>query len=158
MKESVLDVLLYLFQNYISDDIDPCPDREALQHELIEAGFTAHEVGRALDWLDGLAERRHVALQGAHTGGAVRVFNREEAAKLDVECRGFLLYLEQAGVLTAETRELVIDRVMALESEEIDLDQLKWVILMVLFDHPGQEAAYAWMEELVYDGAPGYIH
>ena len=42
---------------------------------------------------------------------------------------------------------------MALEDEEIDLDQLKWVVLMVLFNQPGRESAYAWMEDLVIDHA-----
>ena len=52
-------------------------------------------------------------------------------------------------------RELVIDRVMALESEEIDLEQLKWLILLVLFNQPGQEAAFAWMEDLVFENKLG---
>ena len=56
------------------------------------------------------------------------------------------------------SRELVIDRVMALESEEIDLDQLKWVVLMVLFNQPGSEAAFAWMEDLVLDEVVGQLH
>jgi Smg protein len=47
---------------------------------------------------------------------------------------------------------------MALEDEDMDLDQLKWVILMVLFNQPGSEAAYAWMEDLVFDEAAGSLH
>ena len=68
------------------------------------------------------------------------------------------MFLEQTAVLDHNTREMVIDRVMALESEEIDLEQLKWVVLMVLFNQPGREAAYAWMEDLVFDEMPGIIH
>ncbi len=68
-----------------------------------------------------------------------RIYSDEECGKLDTECRGFLLFLEQMGVLDHATREMVIDRVMALDSEEVDLEQLKWVILMVLFNQPGQE-------------------
>lgn len=49
----------------------------------------------------------------------------------------------------------MIDRVMALETDEIDLRQLKWIILMVLFNQPGQEDACAWLEDLVFDDAPG---
>jgi Smg protein len=42
---------------------------------------------------------------------------------------------------------------MALELEEVDLTDLKWVVLMVLFNQPGQEAAFAWIEsELLEDG------
>ena len=32
------------------------------------------------------------------------------------------------------------------------------VILMVLFNQPGQEQAYAWMEDLVFDGVQEHLH
>jgi Smg protein len=47
---------------------------------------------------------------------------------------------------------------MALDSEDFDLEQLKWVVLMVLFKQPGQEAAYAWMEDLVFDNTSNSLH
>jgi Smg protein len=62
------------------------------------------------------------------------------------------------GVLDHTTREMVIDRAMALEGTEMDLDQLKWVILMVLFNQPGREAAFAWMEDLVLDDMTTTLH
>ncbi|MDN5850738.1 MAG: DUF494 domain-containing protein, partial [Nitrococcus sp.] len=40
----------------------------------------------------------------------------------------------------------------------IDLDTLKWVILMVLFNQPGQEKAYAWMENLVFENPAHPLH
>ncbi len=86
--------------------------------------------------------------------GSYRIYVAPELAQLDVECRGFLLLLEQTGILDSETRELVIDRVMALETDGIDLHQLKWIILMVLFNQPGQEEAYAWLEDLVLRRRP----
>ncbi len=67
-----------------------------------------------------------------------------------MECRGFLLFLEQINVLTTEIREMVIDRVMGLETNEFELDDLKWIILMVLFNVPGIVSAYTQMEELLY--------
>jgi Smg protein len=39
---------------------------------------------------------------------------------------------------------------MALESELVDVEDLKWVLLMVLFNQPGQEEAVAWMENLMF--------
>jgi Smg protein len=47
---------------------------------------------------------------------------------------------------------------MALATDEIDLTQLKWIILMVLFNQPGQEEAYAWMEDLMFEGLSDYLH
>ena len=77
---------------------------------------------------------------------------------MDAECRGFLIFLEQTGVLDPIARELVIDRAMALETQEIDMPQLKWVILMVLFNQPGHEAAFAWMEDLIFDEISDHLH
>ena len=88
------------------------------------------------------------------SGGPTRVYYGPELEKLDVECRGFLLFLEQHGVLDADQRELVLDRAMALDQDELDLDDLKWVVLMVLFNQPGSEAAYAWMETQMFDDEP----
>ncbi len=47
----------------------------------------------------------------------------------------------------------MIDRLLALDTEELDMEQIKWVVLMVLSSQPGQELAYARMEDLVFDGA-----
>ena len=57
MKETILDVLLYLFENYFYDDPDAVRDRESLQTGLIQAGFSPPEVSKAFDWLDELARR-----------------------------------------------------------------------------------------------------
>ena len=66
--------------------------------------------------------------------------------------------LEHMGVLDAFTRELVIDRVMALELDEIDPEQLRWVVLMVLFNQPGRESMYSWMEDVVFEGTSAPLH
>jgi len=90
--------------------------------------------------------------------GPVRIFHGPELDKLDVESRGFLMLLEQHGILDASQRELVLDRAMALDQDELDLDDLKWVVLMVLFNQPGAEAAYAWMETQMFVDEPEPLH
>ena len=47
---------------------------------------------------------------------------------------------------------------MALDQDDIDLDDLKWVVLMVLFNQPGAEAAYAWMETQIFSDEPEPLH
>lgn len=162
MKESILDVLLYLFEHYFTDDADLVRDRDSLQSgplfdELGQAGFSPAEINKAFEWLDALANQRPGA-SVARADGPTRVFAGPELDKLDVECRGFLLFLEQHGVLDAGQRELVVDRAMALDQDELDLDDLKWVVLMVLFNQPGSEAAYAWMETQMFEDEPEPVH
>ncbi len=157
MKETILDVLLFLFEHYFYEDPDAVRDRDSLQKGLLQAGFSPAEINKAFDWLDGLAEQRPVTAE-ARVGGPVRVFVEAELDRLDIECRGFLMFLEQHGVLDADQRELVMDRAMALDQDEVDVDDLKWVVLMVLFNQPGSEAAFAWMENQIFGDDPEPIH
>ena len=108
--------------------------------ELEHAGFEGADVKRALQWLDGLQEtpdsesERAAAARSAYSA-------RFEQLRLDTDCRGYLMHLEQIGILSPAQRELVIDRLMALDADEIDIEKVKWVVLMVLFSQPGQETA-----------------
>jgi len=58
MKETVLDVLMYLFDNYEDEDVKMTPDQDALKDQLVDAGFAEREVGKAFDWLEALATQK----------------------------------------------------------------------------------------------------
>lgn len=157
MKESVLDVLMYLFETYIGEDIEPEPDQNVLRDELERAGFNERVVTHALDWLDDLGDIVGES-DPDFLPGSIRVFNPRESQRLDVECQGYIMYLEQIGILTTGQRERVLDRVLALGERDVDIDDIKWVVLMVLFTQPGQEDAYARMEDLVFEDKIGLVH
>jgi Smg protein len=157
MKETVLDVLMYLFESFVDGEDEPEPDRRGLRVELEEAGFGDREIDRALDWLDGL-NAADAASEYPSTSCAIRIFDALETERLDSAARGYLLHLEQVGILPPAERELVIDRLLALDSDEIDIEQIKWVVMMVLFSQPGNEQAYAQMEDLVFAEEPNWAH
>ena len=158
MKENVLDVLMYLFETYVDTEEDPEPDQNELRIELSKAGFGDAEIDRALEWLDGLTEHQDNLTFNAQTAHGTRIYNELEMERLDVACRGYISYLEQIGILSPPQREILIDRLLALETHDIDVEQIKWVVLMVLFSQPGQESAYARMEDLVFEEDTGLIH
>jgi len=157
VKDNVLDLLIYLFENYLHAEDEPRPDRVTLKHELDKAGFAEIDIERALEWLDALSGEQLGQVAQA-TARAVRVFNSQEILRLDTDVRGYLMYLENVGILSMAQREVVIDRLMALEADEIDIEQVKWVVLMVLFSQPGQESAYAQMEDLVFEEHSDAVH
>lgn len=157
----MMDVLMYLFETYIHSDIELAIDQEKLEDELLQAGFHQDAVYKALDWLEDLARLQDVNIsikvkKGSST--SMRIYTQREMNRISTACRGFLLFLEQIKVLNLNTREMVIEQVMGLEVEELSLDDLKWVILMVLFNVPGQEGAYTQMEELLYTADIGMAH
>jgi len=159
MKESVFDVLMYLFNNYLDDEYELNTDQDSLQGILTHAGFAEIQVRKAFDWLESLTYEEIVEVSNKPQNKiSHRIFNTYEMEKLSTECRGLLTYLEQTGILDSHDRELVVDRVMALESDEIDIYQLKWVVLMVLMNQPGKEDAFTWMEEVVMNETELGLH
>ena len=157
MSDTVLDVLLYLFETYSEQEPDG-PDQDVLREELLSAGFGEPEVDGALDWLDGLHHESGEPFTSVPGDRSIRVYNDVELRRLDRDCRGYLLYLEQVGILSPTQREVVIERLMALGTGSIDKEQVKWVVLMVLFAQPGQEVAFARMEDLVFEESAGVVH
>ena len=127
------DILVYLFENCHQREISD--DRERVARKLSAAGFEDADISEALHWLAGVvrAPRGELApLPDAQR--SFRAFAPRELAKLDAECRGFLITLEQSGILLPQTRELVIERSLAASGSALSLDQLKLIVLMVLWN------------------------
>ena len=158
MTGSVLDILIYVFDRYMLDEVPEVPEREHLVRDLERAGFAQANVERALDWLADLAGERDRPPLDKGRGPTVRIFSDGELARLSTECRGFLFTLERLGILSPQQREIVIERMLALDADELDTEQLKWVVLMVLSSQPGQELAFERLEDLVSDAHPSVPH
>ena len=127
------EVLVYLFENCQQAEL--ADDRERVARKLSAAGFEDADISEALHWLAGVvrtARTTSIPLPDAST--SFRAFAPRELAKLDAQCRGFLITLEQSGILTAETRELVLERSLAASGASLSLDQLKLIVLMVLWN------------------------
>lgn len=155
MKENIIDVLMYLFENHMEDSCNIPLSEELLVNELKQAGFDIEEISRAFDWLDGLAQSSKLHTL---TKNAFRSLNPEEQKRLDAECWGFLLFLEQVGILNPVCREIILDRLMGLATEKIDLSQVKWVALMVLFNQRDQKDALKILEQLILTNNSGQAH
>ena len=158
MKENVLEVLLYLFEHYSDEEFQLADNQSALTDELTQVGFGNAEIAKAFAWLESLLEQLEESAHDLPNKKLpIRHFTHQEMQKLDTECRGFLLSVEQAGILDAASRELVIDRIMALE-DDIILEEVKWITLMVLFNQPGREEAFYRMENLMDGEMFKFLH
>ena len=155
-KESVLGVLMYLFHNHMEKDNEINLNDMELIDELKSAGFHAHNIGKAFRWLHHLIE--YSEQETPPSANSYRVFSEEECLLLSFESRSFILSLESQGILTPLTREIVIDQALELVNEGIDLNLLKWVTLMVLFNLPGCETALSHMEFLVLSNTFDNVH
>lgn len=126
------DVLAYLYQHYRHVELTHPGSR--LSRKLSAAGFDGDDISDAFAWLAGLrtvAWRAQAPMPEARP--CFRVFAPRELAKLDIDCRRFLAALENAGILSADMREQVVERAMAAAGDTLTLAQLQLMTLMVLW-------------------------
>ena len=159
IKQSVVDVLMFLFERYLDDEelsetSRVTDERDSIQIRLEEMGFHNQEINQAFDWLEDLADLsadfqdddKFTPVQETST----RIYSEEEKKLINMESIGFLNFLEQTKILIPATRELVLDRVIAL-GQPLDAEQLKWIIMIVLHTQPGEENALALMEDFIFE-------
>ncbi|MBU0499818.1 MAG: DUF494 domain-containing protein [Gammaproteobacteria bacterium] len=158
MTDTMVDVLIYLYEKYMDGETHPPADQNSLMDELAMAGFPNVVVERAIQWLDELALMQMEPSVKPSRLNAMRIYTDAEKQRLDQDCRGLLLFLEQNEMLDPLSREMVIERAMALDTGMVGEEELKWIVLLVLMNQPGQEMAFARMEDLVYSDEPAYIH
>ena len=158
MNENVIDVLIYIYENYMGNEEEVPHDQIMLEEELSKAGFPSSEIKKAFDWLDDLARHQIIMNQNAAGTPSMRLLTAKEQQRLDLETRGLLLTLEQNGLLDKTSRELVIERAMALDEEQLSSDDIKWIVLLVLMNQPGKESAFAQIEEMIYNQPTEHLH
>jgi len=82
MKETIFEVLVYLFEHYIEvgekDDIE----HGKLKNELLEAGFTENYVDRAFDWMDALTSQPSLAVDISIEQRPTRIHSPEERQRV----------------------------------------------------------------------------
>jgi Smg protein len=152
----MFDILVYLFENYYQ--AQAYPDYDTLERKLHAAGFENDDIHDALDWLNSLTRRAEEEIsETLDTRSSFRGYTADESAKLPLESRGFIAFLESAKILTPLLRELIIERAMGLPSETVGLDKLKVIVLMVLWTRRGNVDALV-LDELIPDGDKRPMH
>lgn len=130
--DSVLDVIMCLLEIVMLQPEDS--EYIIMKRKLVEAGFTNETIAQAFTWLRDLL-REHdqytITTFVIHPAG-MRIFSTEEMLKLSRETRGFIYSLEKAKVLDSRTREIVINQLMRLENSQLELLDVKWVVLLIL--------------------------
>lgn len=115
--------------------------------DLLRAhGFEADEISEALQWLHHFAPGGESgALEGGGSGTALRILSDEERLAFAPEAYGYLLHLQQIGLMDESMREEVIQRALSLVENEITRDDIRALALLVAF-HRSQRH---WQTDLI---------
>ncbi len=130
-----LDILAYLVESYVdfhkaSFTFDP----DMLIDELAGAGFEEPQILDALQWLIDLRDTSLNALASSHHP-TWRIYTEDEKQKMGVDIIRLLTLMERDDIINHAIREMVIDRIMALNEQHIDVAHIKWIMLFIFCFH-----------------------
>ncbi|MCU7837298.1 MAG: DUF494 domain-containing protein [gamma proteobacterium symbiont of Taylorina sp.] len=155
MKTEVFDILMYLFETYLDDDQSEIPSEDNIRNELTRIGFQDSKVNKAFNWLDDLATLKDNDLTIKQIDdNSFRSFSSIEVKKFDFQARRILTELVELKIISPTEREIIIDKAQALDIAPIDQEQMKWVVLMVLFNMPDSAGSFTWIQDLLYQDHP----
>lgn len=146
---------MYLFESYF--DAGSCPEPDKLSRKLSAAGFEGEEISEALTWLSALQQQNPENYPASLAHAGVRCFAALELQRIGFEARQFLLFAEQQHMISAIEREMIIDRAVALQRENLGLDRLKLIMLMVLWNRH-QDLDPLLVEELLSPMSSTQLH
>jgi len=153
----MFDLLIYMFENYLSAKNNL--DFANMTLELEAAGFNNKDIESALDWFSELKEMsiRIPQSQSLKLNDKLRIFTEKEKEKFSIDGLGFILFLEQAHVLNSIEREIIIDRAMALNQNIINIDEVRSIVMMTLWNN-GRENDYLFVEDALYQTEQLMLH
>lgn len=156
----MFDILVYLFENYL--EVNAYPDENKLTRELSAAGFERGEINLAISWMHGLESLVHTGEHAGEKGAlaatqATRFFTEREIGHLGVEGIGLIAFLENSGVLDPVQREWIIDRAFAIDEQVLSLEQVKWIILFVLWSQ-NEPQQFVFVEDFLFGDMQPTMH
>ena len=114
----VLDILIYVFEQYFRSHEGIRFEHEILKENLEEAGFECDQIGDVLIWLEALKHGQKALMQEERHNNYIS-HSKEEMKKIGANNISVLIKLESFGILNAKSRELVLDRPMALPEKRL---------------------------------------
>ena len=147
-KEAFLDVLLYLFEYYSDDHEKKTKGSNEIQirNELVIAGFQEEMIEHAMDWVSVFNQPTNNINIRQPKKLSVRVLSENEKKLLDEECQNYISRLEKFGLLSPLKRELLIDKLMAIGFEPLDIEVVKALSILMLFQEPGIDIKFHTLE------------
>jgi len=146
----ILEIVTFLFKNCLQSNGKLPNDQTGINIYLRNFGFKQEIINKAFEWLAELNQKNFIQ---EPSKDSIHIFTKDEDLRLSVECRRFLIFLERNEILNSKTRELVIHHLLRLNQRTIEVTDIKWVTLIVLFNQPKERAALISLEQMLLGGS-----
>ena len=127
------------FEYYSEDPVRESDSSFEIRDHLIDAGFQDVAIDHAMDWVEVFKSHEANIMLNDPSKSSIRILSDNEKGLLDVECQNYITRLEKFGLLTPEKRELLIDKLTSIGFEPMDLEVVKALSILMLFQEPSVE-------------------
>lgn len=145
----MFEVLVFMFENYFTHH--ETLDDAVMEQELSAAGFEQDDILGAFDWFQQMQSMFSAPLfDYSHEKTAIRIFSSNECKRINTESLGFLVFLQQAKVINDVERDLIVERAMALDTNRLGIEEMRWITMMALWSQ-GRDKDYSFVEDALFN-------
>ena len=119
---------------------------QELDRELVLRGYSPQEIEQAMFWYSSHGEYHDEHAPVSSSSHSVRVLSEFERMSLSSDCYGFLLRLQNLGIIESEQFERIIARAIPVGPEKTELGDLKAIACSVIFDREVED-----LEDTAFD-------
>ncbi len=134
MERHIVEILAILIREYPEGAITP-DDFEPIANNLIGLGYTHQEIEAALFWFYNRQELRLQNRSEDRFGkDSFRFLHDAERQVLSPEAYGYLIELQQLGLINLTEMDSIIERAVIIGGRHIDLDEIKMFIAAIIME------------------------
>lgn len=138
MERHIVEILAILIREYPEGAITP-DDFEPIANNLIGLGYTQQEIETALYWFYNRQElRQHSKPDDQFGRDSFRFLHDAERQIISPEAYGYLIELQQLGLINLTEMDTIIERAVLLGGRRIDANEMKMFIAAFIMEQYSQ--------------------
>ena len=135
MTARVLEMVSLFLKKSMEEGFDPDARRD-LVDSLVEDGHNPYEVDAALSIVEQIQQRLESPSTVLSTPRTNRLFIALEEHLIPPAMRGYLTHLVEVGVIDHAQREAMVERLMTMDPEDLEIEDVEWVLDELLDGEP----------------------
>jgi len=133
MLSRLIEMVSYILAKTLeSDDDDWGLLRSELTEQLEGRGFKDHEIDIAFEVANRIRSRVEDGPSISFPLRTNQIYQFLERMKLTIAARGYLMTLVKEGVLSPEQREDVVEQAFFLDTSEVDVGEIQYLVNQIL--------------------------
>jgi uncharacterized protein Smg (DUF494 family) len=131
MQGKLIEILIILMREINNRGVES-GQMELISGELLNLGFTEHEISTAFSYV---IERMNLLKDAPEPDPrSFRVLHDIERVFLSAEAYGYLLQLQKLGLLSIDEMEKIIERAVMMSTPKLGVNEVKSIVVDILFD------------------------